>query len=104
MGVSIEVFQPSSEDVYNPSVTTTAAATQINFNGVKRRLRFASPTGSGDYWMKFGDSTVVASATNGTLILGGTAEIFTCPAKSTHVSLLAATSTVAVNIRPGAGS
>ena len=104
MGLDINTFQPG-EDSYNVTAATpTPGRIQVNFNAVKRRLRFASPTGSGDYWIKFGDATVVADTTTSMLALGGTVEMHTIPSKKTHVSVLAATTSVSVNIVPGSGT
>lgn len=102
MGLTIDVFQPV-ETFAVSAATPTPGRVKVASGDFRRKLRFASPTGSGDYYIKFGDSTVTAAATD-TLVLGGTAEIFTIPAGKTHVSALAATTTVAVNITSGAGS
>ena len=101
MGISIEVFQPVK--TYSLSAGASSTRVQVSFNPGRRKIRIASPTGAGDFYIKMGDSTVVAT-TSDLLVLGGTVEIFTIDANQTHVAGLQVTTAVAVNLTTGSGS
>lgn len=69
-----------------------------------RSIRFAD-TGTEDYYMVFGTSDITVGSTNGTLILGGTVEIFT-PVKPshTHIAMIGSSTDTTVNVTLGYGS
>lgn len=67
-----------------------------------RSVRITNSDASANYYILFGSSTVVATSTNGILMLGGVPFITGIAPSQTYISIVSSTS-VAVNITLGYG-
>ncbi len=68
-----------------------------------RAVRLASQLAP-DFYVNFGSSGIVASSSDGILVLGGTVEEFYLEPDWEYISIIGATTDVTVNVTPGYGA
>lgn len=93
-GATVSVAGTTSTDKVQVAVAGTA----------ERTVRVASPAANATAFIRFGDSTVVATTTTSMPLLPGTVEVFTVPGTHTHMAVITATGTATVYATPGKGA
>jgi len=68
-----------------------------------RIVAIGSRTGDADVYVTFGNSSVVATATTGSLVPGGQVRGFRVPAGTTHVAAITPSATATVCVETGRG-
>lgn len=100
------LFQPRGYGSISASTSsarvavTTETASQNEYPII---VAIGSRTGDADVYVTFGDSAVVATATTGSLVNGGSVRGFRLPSGTTHVAAITASGTATVCVETGRG-
>lgn len=90
------------------SATTSSARVAIGTETASeteypRIVAICTRTGDSDVYVTFGNSSVAATTTTGSLVQGGQARGFRVPAGTTHVAAITASGTATVCVETGRG-